>query len=276
MQTENQEYVNWAPAFVRFVGACVVSLTAILLLGCQPATPQAKLSRAIRMGRLPEINQFIADGMDVTAEFENGSTGLHLLAQTLNPSTDVAALLIDAGVDVNATDAKGGTAWEVAWNYHNRSVNSHQADFLAQLLNGGFQPPRPAGPDGMTFLHTVAMTCKSATLTRRLAEDAELEAGDDNGWTPLHYAAFHGNYEAADGLLLAGANPNAETKKMVFETFLKGETTYFRFRYEAGSRPIDLYNKGHSRLTKDLRQLLEKHGGQKNESIENKFPHRGV
>ena len=53
----------------------------------------------------------------------------------------------------------------------------------------------------------------NASAIRSLREgDPRINAGDENGWTPLHWAAFLENADAIDALLNRGANPNAQAK----------------------------------------------------------------
>lgn len=61
-----------------------------------------------------------------------------------------------------------------------------------------------------TRLHGEARLDQAAFL---LAVGADVDAADDQGWTPLHGAAAYGNGPLADLLLRAGARADARTKQ---------------------------------------------------------------
>lgn len=62
-------------------------------------------------------------------------------------------------------------------------------------------------------LHQAAKHADLATLQEHLAAGADVNACDDLGIPPLHWAAFNGNAEVFDVLLAAGADPIAWTKR---------------------------------------------------------------
>ena len=225
------------------------------------------------MGDLHRVESLLEQGADLNQLFGTEQhTALHVLADSINPDPELAKYLIESGIDVLAKNRAGETAWDLIWT-DSTPIRDKEGQFLAVLIESGYEPDFTPPEESVSFLHDVVDRCHSTILVRLLAErDKEtLEVVDENGWTALHHAAFDGNYEAADGLLLAGANPNAETTKTLSDSYLKGETTILRYRYEAGSRPWNLYHKSPGRLTKDFKELLINHGGSKNPDVENKF-----
>lgn len=66
----------------------------------------------------------------------------------------------------------------------------------------------------ISMLHAAMRHCPDDALVRALiASGADLEASDGDGNTPLNFAARHDRLSAAQLLLDAGANPNAETER---------------------------------------------------------------
>lgn len=68
--------------------------------------------------------------------------------------------------------------------------------------------------NGKTILHYAASKDKEGNILSFLATTYPLllEQPDYDGHTPLHFAAFHGNYRGTEVLLSLGANPNASNK----------------------------------------------------------------
>ena len=67
---------------------------------------------------------------------------------------------------------------------------------------------------GRTLLFlAVAATKNETEMAARLLElGADVDAAEQNGFTPLYWAAFDGNAELVDLLLANGANANAKTQ----------------------------------------------------------------
>lgn len=68
--------------------------------------------------------------------------------------------------------------------------------------------------DGKSILHHAAIKDTEGNIITYLATTFPklLEQTDFDGHTPLHFAAFHGNYKAVEVLLSLNANPNALNK----------------------------------------------------------------
>ena len=69
--------------------------------------------------------------------------------------------------------------------------------------------PRARDEDGATPLHYAAWAGALALCERLIDAKADLRATDYAGRTPLHYAAAYGRGDVARRLLTAGADPNA-------------------------------------------------------------------
>ena len=80
-----------------------------------------------------------------------------------------------------------------------------------------------------------------------IAEGADVNAKEGDGWTPLHFAAEGGHNETAELLIAAGADVNAGDKD--------------------GKTPLDLATKEKKTETADF---LRKHGGKTSEELKAK------
>ena len=261
------------------------TLTTCCSIGCGTTedTPQANLARAIRKGDIKGAKQ-LAPNVDLSQPIRsNGDHALHVLAKSMQAKREIVKLLVEHGAKLDAKNAKGRDSWSLVWpappqnpSLTGRILDSWESGFLSELLKAGYTPSRDLPPKheaaGESFLHLAARCSGSAELMMLLSKEQPIDAPDNNGWTPLHRAAYAGNYEAAEGLLEAGANPNAKTTKLVQDSYLKGETTVIRLRVEVGSHPLDLYHQGWTRFTKDFAALMQEHGGIANPDVNNRFP----
>ena len=145
-----------------------------------------------------------------------GQTPLHLAASNENPA--VAALLLEAGADVDAREEfteERYSSTGVAPN-HNRTPLHYAASntnsaVAAMLLEAG-AAVNPRDGDAQTPLHRAAGSNNAAVATLLLAAGAEVNARDVDGVTPLLLAGSWGgggrfrNPALADALLDAGAD----------------------------------------------------------------------
>ena len=85
-------------------------------------------------------------------------------------------------------------------------------------------------------------------VKQHIADGADVNAMDDDGWTPLHYAALDGYKDIADLLIAKGADVNAKAEGGL----VKGKT------------PLDLSIRNDETETA---KLLREHGGKTSEEL---------
>ena len=143
-------------------------------------------------------------GADVNAiDNASGATPLHYAVYFKEP--DAVELLLERGAEVNITDAYGDTPLL-------RAVSN--SGTMAVLLEGGAEV-NVAGTNGYSPLHRVIVYDSrdvANALTLLLQHGADIEAQDNVGQTPLHQAARWYNPEAAATLLEHGADTQAVDK----------------------------------------------------------------
>mmetsp|Transcript_105911 Transcript_105911/g.330277 ORF Transcript_105911/g.330277 Transcript_105911/m.330277 type:complete len:168 (+) Transcript_105911:92-595(+) len=64
----------------------------------------------------------------------------------------------------------------------------------------------PQGENGVTSLMIAAQFGSDRTVKRLISEQANVNATDPRGWTPLHWAAHEGHSDVCLALLVAGAD----------------------------------------------------------------------
>src|SRR5436305_1551497 len=67
-------------------------------------------------------------------------------------------------------------------------------------------------PYGQSLALLAVLEDKMEILEFLIAQGCDLNSGDDDGWTPLHAAAFKNNLKASEALLAANAQVDAEDK----------------------------------------------------------------
>ncbi len=101
------------------------------------------------------------------------------------------------------------------------------------------EPPTAETPDAS--LWEAAMFGKIEGVKRHIAAGTDLNAKDEWGTTPLHYAAIEGHKEVVELLIVKGADVNPKGKY--------------------GNTPLDLAD------DKETVDLLRKHGGKTGEEL---------
>ncbi len=162
-------------------------------------------------------------GADVHATRAGDFSALHLVEQAaredgLSPRhLEVAALLLDAGIDPNVLAGKGRQS-----PVRNAAALG-QAPLLQLLIGSGRVDLNLGDKDKATALYAAADA--GALLCSKLLIDAgaDVAIADRYGRTPLHAAAIIGSLPVTLALLEAGADPTAQTR-FPFDRF-RGKTT---------------------------------------------------
>lgn len=108
--------------------------------------------------------------------------------------------LLRKGADPNLADSEGRTPL----HHTSNRVNERCVEVL--LESGAV--PGPKNRRGGTPLHDITLSdyCTLGFLENFVRFEADLNATDGNGWTPLHWALLVGNLEIVNALLRHGAN----------------------------------------------------------------------
>ena len=127
---------------------------------------------AVRRDSLSGVKRLLKAGADVNAENEDGTTPLHLAAES-NPTPAVLEVLLKAGADVNAKDEWGWTPPHFAARYNPTPA------VLEVLLKAGADP-RAIDKSGWTPLHAAAtFNPTPAVLEVLLKAGADVNAKDN-------------------------------------------------------------------------------------------------
>ena len=136
----------------------------------------------------------------LTLQDQEGLTALHKAASWNRPTT--VQLLSGRVNDINAVDPKGDTALHKAAR--------HGYEEVCKILMQAGIDVNAKNNLGLNALHAAANgQTGCAVITLLLAHNAAIEAVDNDGWTPLHWAAKAGQCQVAKTLLAHGAITSA-------------------------------------------------------------------
>ena len=208
----------------------LITIAALVLVGCGPSEVELSLIEAARKGNIEAVKKHIANGkqdffnsIDVNAADVLDKTALHYAAAW--GRIQIAELLIANGADVNAKSVTGRTPLDIA----NKNNKSEIADLLR--CHGGKHGT----------IHGAALDGDIEAVKEFLAAATNVNVKGVFGQTPLHFAA---DKEIAELLIAKGADVNAKDQD--------DET------------PLDWAI--HSKLT-EIADLLRKHGAKTGEEL---------
>lgn len=202
----------------------------------------------VRSGNIEMLRELIRGGMDVNA---TGSEGWTLLKEAVGLNhAELVQELVHAGADVNLADSDGWTAmWTAIGDFNpgmvrvlldcgahvnhcdkngdtpllhlvlcgderstNDLANAYDATFAA-LVNGGANAGH-RNNEGESVIIKVAQRYGCPDVWRMvIALGADVNAADNDGWTPLHWATRHDEIDLAAMLLDSGADINRQNEE---------------------------------------------------------------
>jgi hypothetical protein len=156
---------------------------------------QTQLLQAIRDRNPVAVRAAIAAGADVNAR---GAFNRRPLHEAVMQSHAAVALLLEHGADANVSDDDGRTPLHLADSETTPLLIQHKADWLATDKSGN------------TALHTAAED--DARMCEQLIQAGlPVDARNNAGLSPLHFAVLNGNRHGIEYLLSRGADINAQT-----------------------------------------------------------------
>lgn len=174
---------------------------------------------AANEGKLDVVKLLIEKGADFKATDNNP---LHLAAEDGN--LDIVKYLVKRGADIRTRDKDDKTSLDIARRWERSNV----IEYLEKKWN--------AYGNGAKAIHFAAEDNDVDAVMFNLDKEANPNEVDNNGWTPLHYAA-KGSLDAARLLVERGANINAEDnfgKKPIHRAAEEGHRDIVEFLMRQG------------------------------------------
>ncbi len=212
------------------------------------------LQIATMQGHQPVVETLLASGANVNARATNGSTALLQAAGKTNLA--LVKLLLAKGADVKAVNQFGQfpllsaatrRSWPVAQALLEAKADPNTQDSLgysalslfargghreavAGLLAAGANPSLKELPTGATALHYAASLGDLPMTELLVAQKADLNITDNDGFTPLSHALLTEHAEVATflkqkGAIEAAEKPLPEPQRTLVEAIKKFDTT---------------------------------------------------
>ena len=138
-------------------------------------------------------------GADIEAALPNGDRSLHVAL--INEQQDAAVCLINRGADITARASRYRAPLHICSEY--------DLPFAARILLEHGVSTEDIDDETWTPL----CCCAGANLADVLiANGANVNYKDKDGWSPLHQAIHKRDYELAEVLLMSGADAGAEIR----------------------------------------------------------------
>ena len=210
-----------------------VWLLAIPCLSSAVTASDAPLADAAEKRDFETVRLLLEQGVDVNATQVDGMTALHWAIY--HDAVDVARLIVDKEADVHVTNRYGVAPLSLA------CLNG-SGDLLKMLISAGADP-NASLPGGETALITAARTGRRDPVELLISHGADVNAREHKGQTALMWAAADGHVEVVDALIAAGANVNERLKSgftALFFAVREGRTKVTRRLIDAGCDVNDI------------------------------------
>ncbi|WP_264705088.1 ankyrin repeat domain-containing protein [Wolbachia endosymbiont (group A) of Gymnosoma rotundatum] len=158
-------------------------------VNAQNDTRETPLHVAAKKGHKDVVEALLnVNGINVNAQDKYDSTPLHRAAKEVHK--DVVEALLDKGANVDAEDENGDTPFDLTTNQDIQTLLQNTDELLEAAKSGNINE-----------------------VNRLISEGASVNATDQNGNTPLHWAAKNGHEEVVESLLgKEGIDVNAQDR----------------------------------------------------------------
>ena len=186
------------------------------------------LMHAANKGYALMVPPLLEAGADADIRVTDGATALFMAA--LHGHTETIDLLMKAGADVSVRGPKGRTAADAARVRYDDAQSAMKAGeplSVIALLGGKtweevkddevaafvYEAAKAGDTDAIAKALATAVYAGDAEAVKALVDaGADVNARDENGWTPLHVAASSDDSEVVKVLVKLGADVNARDK----------------------------------------------------------------
>ncbi|CAH0549306.1 unnamed protein product [Brassicogethes aeneus] len=174
-------------------------------IDAQDINGKSPLIYAVRKNHTETAKFLINKGADVNLRgSKDNATALHDAAATGN--VEIAKVLLSKDADIDAQDINGCSPLIFA-------VSKNHTETAKFLINQGADVNLRDSKDNATALHDAALTENVEIANVLLSKDADIDAQDINGKSPLIFAVSNNHTETAKFLINKGADVNLRGSK---------------------------------------------------------------
>jgi ankyrin repeat protein len=153
----------------------------------------------------------------------NDQTPLHIVSRRGNYV--LVRYFLRLGADADKRDSKQNNPLDIAENKYvrqaltnlNEEADKANESNITRLVEEGEDINSRISILGEAPIHKAVLSKlknKNVALKAIIDQGADVNIADNNGWTPLHHAAYNGDYESAVELCSEGADVNAISNSM--------------------------------------------------------------
>ena len=179
------------PSATLLAAALLIAAASIVT-----AAPQSRLAEAAESEDSAAVRSLLEAGADVNSTQADGTTALHWA--TYHDDTRTAELLVQSGADVNAVNTYGVPPLSLACTNRNAA--------LVKLLLDDGADANAARPGGETVLMSAARSGSLEAVEALLSHGADANALERNGQSALMWASAEGHAPVVEALIEAGAD----------------------------------------------------------------------
>ena len=158
---------------------------------------------ASQYGYLSIVEYLISNKADINTKDKWGDTPLHFASQ--EGYLSIVEYLVDNGADVNAMNNINKTPIGII-----KDKYSYLSDYIEGFLSGDYNQINAKDNGGNTPLHWASSKGQFPIVQYLVTKGAEINAQDNDDDTPLHIASSRGYLSIVEYLVNNGAEVNAE------------------------------------------------------------------
>jgi ankyrin repeat protein len=192
----------------EYPASTIIPSTKLMIERVEQAKKNKPLFEAVKKGDIEQVKKLIADGADVNATEDLGQVRwTPLIAAASGGNAQVVKVLLENRAKVDATDSHGYTPL-----YYALWTDGNDSEEIVRALIASGADVNKRSPGDKTYPPLVFAIWiwegREGNVKALLDAGADIDVKDDNGLTPLYWAAFNSSKDVLDLILARGNYAN--------------------------------------------------------------------